>query len=441
MSKGKSIVLLSIIGVIVAVLAFFAFVPFQVGVKKYNSFLGGAEQDYDLQGGYSYTLTLDKDNEENVEDISTVLNTLSKRMDILGYQNYKIEAIKSMEEGVENYSIVIKATETLNKYGEISSDILNSNISVVAAYGTIKFYGGTASDPTAEIMNEQKAVANCYYVGEYDGKYQVALTFTDYGYNTLISEIENAGTSGESSSYYLKITLGDTTLLNSTISSGSLSSKTVYISSESKTMANQMVLQIVSGGLQYKYKVSEAQTIDSYLGTNASLILYIAIGALILASMVFFAIKFKGYAIVSILSLLCFALIYVSMFVAFPWITLSAAGLAGVLLATIICVDGLSIIGKRILESEEKKTVKVAVKTAYKRSFKPILNAIVIAFASALLVFAFASGTIKSFAIALAVGIVISFISTVLISRAFMELILPLVSNKEKFLGLKGGIR
>ena len=441
MSKGKSIVLLSILSVIIAVLAFFAFVPLQLGVKKYNSFLGAAERDFDLKGGYSFTLTLDKDNEETVTDINAVMDILSRRMDILGYQDYKIEAIKSTETGVDDYSIVIKATETDNKYGEISSDVLTSNINVVAAYGTIKFYGGSASDPTKEIMNEQTAVANCYYVGEYDGKYQVALVFTTYGYDALINEINSATAESEAGTFYLKITLGDTTLLNSTLSSSSINNKTVYITSESKTQANQMVLQITSGGLDYKYTVSAGQTVDSYLSSNATLILYISLCVLIVSSMIIFAVKFKGYAVVSILSLLCFTLIEVSMFVAFPGIILSAAGLAGVLIATVLCVDGLSIIGKRILEAEEKKTVKVAVKTAYKRAFKPILNSSVIAFVSALLIFAFASGTIISFAINLAVGVVVSFITTVLLSRMFMEIILPLVSNKEKFLGIKGGIR
>ena len=59
MKKGKSIALLSILGVIMAALIVLTFVSFPVGeVKTFNSFVGAYEKDYDLDDGYAFTLTL-----------------------------------------------------------------------------------------------------------------------------------------------------------------------------------------------------------------------------------------------------------------------------------------------------------------------------------------------------------------------------------------------
>ena len=66
MNKGKSITLLSIVSVIIAFVLVMTFIVFPVGVKNYNSLLGAVELDYDLEGGVAYTLTLSKDNEEEV---------------------------------------------------------------------------------------------------------------------------------------------------------------------------------------------------------------------------------------------------------------------------------------------------------------------------------------------------------------------------------------
>jgi preprotein translocase subunit SecD len=51
--------------------------------------------------------------------------------------------------------------------------------------------------------------------------------------------------------------------------------------------------------------------------------------------------------------------------------------------------------------------------------------------------FAFADGLIKNFAITFGIGAVVSVISVLLFTRMFTTIILPIVNKKEKFIGFK----
>lgn len=428
MKKNKSIVLLSIIGVIMAGLIVLSFLRFPVGIKNFNSFIGAVELDYDLEGGVSYTLTLNKENEKEVEDIDSVLETISSRMNALGYQSYKISAFRDANKDVEDYSIRINAKKT---------DTVDSDIESVAAYGEIKFYGGQTESPTTEIMQDEKAVKNAEYVGESTSDsstvYLVQVEFTDYGYDTLIDAIDSA-----SDGYYLKIGLGDSTLLDSSITTSSISEKSVYIQTSSEQSGKQIAMQIKTGGLQYKYDISDAVNVEGIFGANSALYAGIALGILIVAVIAAMLIAFGGYGIIGGLSLIVFALGVLGLLISVPGIIVSLSGVIGLGFATVLCADGLMITIKRIREEFALgKTVKAAVKTGFKRSFIPVLGSNLIVAIGALILFAFAKGAMISFAVTLALGAVVSFLVNVLISRMFTELILPVCNDKEKFLNLK----
>ena len=257
MGKGKSITLLSILSVIVAFVLVMTFIRFPVGIKNYNSLLGARELDYDLAGGTAYTLTLADDNEEEVEDIYEVIDTLEYRLGELGYGAFSVKAIKSMDEGAEDYEIRIETKTT---------DTLSSDISVVAAYGELKFFGGTSEDAFSEILTDVKVVDNAKYMGEVTtGSYQIDIEFTKAGYDELIKAI------ADNSTYYLKITLGEkedgteNVLFQDDIANTSdyFNKRVMHLYSEVESAARQMALQMNSGGLAYKYDVDDGVEVTS----------------------------------------------------------------------------------------------------------------------------------------------------------------------------------
>ncbi len=434
--KAKQITLLSILSVVMAFLLVMTFIRFPIGVKNYNSVVGAIDLDYDIVGGTAYTLTWSDENTEEVEDIDEVLDTLRYRMRELGYKVFNVKALNSVEEGVEDYEIRIEGKDTLS-----------SDIDVISAYGEVTVVGGTSQSGNPEICTEEKAIADARYVGsllDADGntKYEVKITFTDYGYDEIISLIEQAasGENSSSTSFYMGIKVGDTTVLQeSTIDASYFNKKSLSLYPDSESDAKKIALQIRSGGLAYKYDVSEGVDITSPLGENVALKCLIAILAILVAFFVFYAIAYRGFGLIMSLSLLAFALLETLMLIAVPGIVLSIGGVVGIGGAIVLTALALTLIGNSV-KSEfvcTEKTVKAAVKKGFKDMIMPIVNLFVVSAVVAGALLIFATGALQCFAITFGIGVIIGIIAALAFSRMFSWLILPIAGYSEKFLGVK----
>ena len=440
MSKGKSITLLSIISVLLAIVLVLTFAQFRLdkaGIKSYASLLGAIELDYDLEGGTAYTLTLADDNEEEVTDINAVIDTLSYRMDQLGYGAYTIKAVKSTDKDVLDYDIRIEAK---------ANDTLASDISVVSAYGTLNFYGGSSANPTDEILTDVQVIKNAIYNGASIGSdgestvYSVTLEFTEQGYDQLMELIESA-----ESSYYLEIKLGDTVLLSgsSAISASYFQNKNLIVTSQSESSARQMALQMKSGGLAYKYDVTGGEKITSPYGDKVALKCCVAILSLVILTAVLMFLAYRGFGLVTALSLLVFILGEGWLLIGVPGIVLSIGGVIGIILATVLFALSASILANRMKHEfvNSKKTAKASIKKAFEQALVPTISVNVVAGAVAIGLLAFASGVIKNFAVTFGIGVAVSLFTALVITRMFSVLIFAIVKNKEKFIGFKKQIK
>ena len=438
MKKWKATVLLTIVLVITAILTVISFARFPVGTNDFNGFLGAIQTDYDLSGGTAYTLTLDKDNLKDVENVDEVINTLKYRLNLLGYENYSVKALKDVDEEVKDYDIRIEARGNVNEYGKVDTAALASDIKVAAAYGELKFFGGSEKSPTEEILTEGVAVADASYGGTASSSgttyYIINIKFSDYGYN----EIKKAMGDG---TYYLRIDVGETSLTGTeglSIASSTFTKDYQLTTTASESMARQFALQIKTGGLAYKYNVGDGVEISSPLGVNTDVKCVIAIAAFIVAVIIAMFIIDKKYGLISCLSMILFTDLYLFLLVAIPGVKVAFGGVIGFALAVLLAADGFIITSKRIKEEFARgKTVKSAVKTGFTRALKPILGESAIAIVGALILFALTGGALKNFALIFAVGAVVSAITTLLFARMFTSLILPLADYKESFFGLK----
>lgn len=434
MSKGKSITLLSILSVIVALVMVLTFARFPVGtIKTYNSALRAIELDYDIEGGVAYTLTLAPDNENEVKDnIDDVVETIKYRLDALGYSAFSVKALMSTEEGVEDYDIRIEAKNT---------ETLASDIQAIVAYGEVEFFGGSAENPTTEILTDMKVIEDAKYLGMYeDGNYVLSIEFTKEAKDALVELIE------AQDSYYLKINCGENangeenTLFNSSISANAFDGNFLGISGlPSEEDANRLVLQIKSGGLAYKYELSEAAKVGSPYGNKIGAKCAIAVAALVVVIMVALILIYKGFGIISALSTLLFILAEIWMMIAVPGVVVSMGGVLGIILATILASYGMIVTCSRVKEeyAHSEKTVKAAINKGFNQSLIPVIGAHIVSGVIALCLLAFTSGMVKCFAITFGIGVGVSLIATLVFTRMFTALILPLVKDKEKFLNMK----
>lgn len=424
MKKSTAIVLLSIVSFLMAFVLVFSFLRFPVGIHDYNSVVGAIDLDYDIEGGVSYTLSLNRENDEEVKEVEKVIDVLSARLDELGYKAFTISAIKDVNDAIEDYDIRINVEERNTN---------DADINAIIAFGALHFYGGEAEDPTTEILTEKNPIKDAKFAGSNgDGSYLVSVEFSDYGYDNLISEIK------AHESFYLKLAIGENTILSGQISATDITNKTIYINTGSESGARQTAMQIRTGGLQYKYDVKDSFIANPLYGENIALYIGIAIAVALVVAIVLLIVFFRGYGIVGALSLIVFALTEMAMLVAIPGIKLSLAGVVGAVIALAICVEGIVSTAKKIrLECLGGKTVKAGVKVGFRKSLFANVSVSVISGLVGLLVFSFARGAVQCFGITLGVGAVISFLVNVLIARMFTALILPLVKNKESFLNVK----
>lgn len=99
-------------------------------------------------------------------------------------------------------------------------------------------------------------------------------------------------------------------------------------------------------------------------------------------------------------------------------VTLTLPGIAGVILTVGMAVDANVIIFTRIREEiASGKTVRSAIKLGFDKATSAIVDGNVTTLIAAVVLYMFGSGTIKGFAVTLGIGIVISMISALLITR------------------------
>ena len=100
-------------------------------------------------------------------------------------------------------------------------------------------------------------------------------------------------------------------------------------------------------------------------------------------------------------------------------LTLTLPGIAGIVLSIGMAVDANVIIFSRIKEelADEENTIRVAIKNGYKKALSAIIDGNVTTLLAAIVLGILGSGPVRGFAITLGVGIVLSMISSLLVSR------------------------
>lgn len=184
--------------------------------------------------------------------------------------------------------------------------------------------------------------------------------------------------------------------------------------------AYDLALQLNAGALPIPLQLIEERTVSPTLGKESlqqSLIAGIA--GLILVVIYMISI-YRLPGLLSSLALLAYTLISLAIFT--KSVTLSTAGIAGFILSIGMAVDANILIFERLKEEmKTQKTLFRAVEEGFKKAFPSIfdsnLNTLIVC--SILLVFG--TGIVKGFAVTLALGVLVSFFTAIVITRQLLE--------------------
>ena len=196
------------------------------------------------------------------------------------------------------------------------------------------------------------------------------------------------------------------------------------ITGQTADSAKILAIQLNAGALPVKkIEIIQERTIGATLGqqsVNQSLVAG-AIGLIIVAC---FMLAYYGvWGLLADLALIIYSLIVFSAFKVVP-ITLTLAGIAGFILSIGMAVDANILIFERMREEfRSGRAYSQAVEIGFTRAWNSIRDSNVSSLITSGILYWFGTGSVRGFALALALGIVVSMFTAITVTRTLLRFI------------------
>ncbi|MCD8149136.1 MAG: protein translocase subunit SecD [Clostridiales bacterium] len=412
MKKKKSIVVFVVLVAIVTLLGYYCYGILKGTVAKDSE--SGIKLGLDLAGGVSITYQVAGEETPSSEDMSDTVYQLEQRVSA-----YSTEA-EVYQVGDNRITVeipgVTDANEILEELGSPGS------LEFQTTDGEVYMTGDYVVDAQAGTQTDSTTGAT---------EYVVELTLNDEGAEIFAEYTE------EYLNDYLPIYYDGECitypLVNSVISNG-----TAIISGmESYEEAEILATQIRSGSLTLELEELQSEVVGAKLGSQAlsSSIIAAVIGILII--IVFMLIFYRIPGLAASLALLIYTGILLSVLHLYH-ITLTLPGIAGIILSIGMAVDANVIIFARIKEEiGAGKAVNNSITGGFKKAFSAILDGNVTTLIAAVVLYLRGSGSIRGFATTLALGIIFSMFTALVITRWLLRSLYGMGFKDKKFYGEK----
>ena len=441
MKKSKGILTLVLTLVVMAALGYVA--VFGIGTEKAGA-ASEIKQGLDLAGGVSITYQVVGEGKPSAEDMDDTVYKLQKRV-----ETYSTEA-QVYQEGDDRINIEIPGVsdantilEDLGRPGALyfisqtdadgnqnysytgsgeTGYSLNKTIDELSAEGSIVLegtdvesaQGGTGSD----------SLGNSQFV--------VDLIFTSEGTQKFGEATTKAYANGESIGIYYDQDFISVPNVQAALTDG----KAQITGMGSFEDAERLSSQIRIGGLKLELEELRSNVVGAQLGEEAihTSLTAALIGLIIIA--IFMIIVYRIPGLSSVLALIIYTILLVLCLNMFE-ITLTLPGIAGIILSIGMAVDANVIIFARIREEiTAGKTVRSAIDDGFKKALSAIVDGNVTTLIAALVLAIKGSGTVKGFAYTLALGIVISMFTALVITRLILKAFFAIGLKDVKLYGL-----
>ncbi|SJZ36190.1 protein translocase subunit SecD [Garciella nitratireducens] len=208
-------------------------------------------------------------------------------------------------------------------------------------------------------------------------------------------------------------------IVQSTITNG----EAVITGQSTLEEASDLSTLIRAGALPVSLEPVEVRTVGPILGQDA---LSQSIKAAIIGVslvFVFMILRYRLLGIVASLALVVYILLFFLVLVSIDS-TLTLPGIAGLILSIGMAVDANIIIFERVKEELKLgKTLRSALDSGFSRALTSILDSNITTIIAGIVLFFFGSGSIKGFAVTLMIGIIVSMITAVLVTRYLLRLV------------------
>ncbi|MCS7169389.1 MAG: protein translocase subunit SecD [Candidatus Kapabacteria bacterium] len=188
--------------------------------------------------------------------------------------------------------------------------------------------------------------------------------------------------------------------------------------------AHLLEIVLKAGALKAPVEIIEERVVGPSLGEDSIRRGLLASLVAFLLVILFMVGYYTAGGAVAIFALLVNIILILSLLSAFKG-TLTLPGIAGIILTMGMAVDANILIFERIREELRRgRSIRSAVDEGHKRALSAILDSNVTTFITGLILYFFGTGPIQGFAITLMIGIIMTLFSTLIVARAFIEILL-----------------
>lgn len=439
MKKNRGILVLVMTVLVTAFLIFTTAVglgPTGTGAAK------NIKTGLDLSGGVSITYETSKENPEPDEMQDTIYK-LQKRV-----EQYSTEA-QVYQEGENRIIVEIpgvndanKILEELGKPGSLyfiahkdskgnenytlntqtGEYELTKTIEEIEADGGIVLSGTDVKDAKAAVAEDDlKNKTNV-----------VSLSFTKEGTKKFAEATKAAYEAGRDSiGIYYDGSFVSVPSVQTEIENGSAQIDGMKDAQEAENLASTIRI----GGLKLELTELRSSVVAAQLGEEAISTSLVAAAIGLALIILFMIVVYRIPGLVSGIALVIYVCLDLIALNAFD-LTLTLQGIAGIILSIGMAVDANVIIYARIQEEiAAGKSVRTALQAGFKKAFSAIFDGNITTLIAAFVLNWLGSGTVKGFAQTLALGIVLSMFTALVVSRFLMYAVYAVGVKDEKFYG------
>ncbi|MDD5829642.1 MAG: protein translocase subunit SecD [Lachnospira sp.] len=362
----------------------------------------------DLAGGVSITYEIQEDNPSS-QDFEDTIYKLEKRIE------GKSTESQVYREGDKRITVeipgVTDANAILEELGTPGSlEFLDST--AYTAWGNGESYEPllTGSDVKSAQAYTDTSSSNS------SSAFGVSLTFTDEG----AVKFEKATSANVGKIIYIvydgKVVSAPN--VKQTISGGSASITDISDYDEADTLATYIRI----GSIPLTLKEVSSNIVGAQLGHDAIRSSLIAAGIGLALLCIFMIVLYRLPGVVATIALWMYTIVVLFLVSVYD-LTLTLPGIAGIILGIGMAVDANVIIYTRIREElGAGRSVENAITAGYSKATSAIVDGNVTTLIAAAVLYIFGTGPVKGFATTLAVGIVVSMFTALIITRVVMKL-------------------
>jgi preprotein translocase subunit SecD len=192
---------------------------------------------------------------------------------------------------------------------------------------------------------------------------------------------------------------------------------------DSPQEAHELALLLRSGALAAPIRIIEERTVGPSLGAEniEQGFQSVVIGFILV--LIFMALYYKTFGLVADMAL-ALNLVFIVALLSMLQATLTMPGIAGIVLTVGMAVDANVLIFERIREElRNGNTPQASIHAGYAKALSTIADANVTTLIAAIVLFSFGTGPIKGFAVTLSLGIITSMFTSIMGTRAVINLI------------------